>query len=58
MLLPLFANGWNVIIPKHIAEKDPVNALKTTVIGTGPFRLKEPPTSSLWKYERNPDYFN
>jgi peptide/nickel transport system substrate-binding protein len=57
MLLPLFANGWNVIIPKHIAEKDPVNALKTTVIGTGPFRLKEPPTSSLWKYERNPDYF-
>src|SRR5712692_2787606 len=57
MLLPLFANGWNVIIPKHIAEKDPVTALKTTVIGTGPFRLKEPPTSSLWKYERNPDYF-
>ena len=55
LLLPLFANGWNVIIPKHIAEKDPVNALKTTVIGTGPFRLKEPPTSSLWKYERNPD---
>ena len=57
LLLPLFANGWNVIIPKHIAEKDPVNALKTTVIGTGPFRLKEPPTSSLWKYERNNDYF-
>jgi peptide/nickel transport system substrate-binding protein len=57
LLLPLFANGWNVIIPKHIAEKDPVNALKTTVIGTGPFRLKEPPTSSLWKYERNKDYF-
>jgi len=57
LLLPLFANGHNVIIPKHIAEKDPVNALKTTVIGTGPFRLKEPPTSSLWKYERNPDYF-
>ena len=57
LLLPIFANGWNVMIPKYIAEKDPVNALKTTVIGTGPFRLKEPPTSSLWKYERNPDYF-
>lgn len=57
LLLPLFANGWSTIIPKHIAEKDPVNALKTTVIGTGPFRLKEPPTSSLWKYERNPHYF-
>src|SRR6266567_7938145 len=57
LLLPLFANGWSTIIPKHIAEKDPVNALKTRVIGTGPFRLKEPPTSSLWKYERNPEYF-
>src|SRR6516162_1770095 len=57
LLLPLFANGHNVIIPKNIAGKDPVNALKTTVIGTGPFRLKEPPTSSLWKYERNPEYF-
>ncbi len=57
LLLPLFANGWNVIVPKHIAEKDPVNSLKTTVIGTGPFKLKEPPTTTLWKYERNPDYF-
>ena len=57
LLLPLFANGWNVIIPKHVSEKDPVNALKTTVVGTGPFRLKEPPTQSLWKYERNPEYF-
>src|SRR5262249_48704881 len=57
LLLPLFANGWSVIIPKHITEKDPVNALKTTIIGTGPFRLKEPPTQSLWQYERNPDYF-
>ncbi len=57
MLLSLFANGWNMIIPKHIVEKDPVNALKTAVIGTGPFRLKEPPTTTLWKYERNQDYF-
>src|SRR5437773_1310772 len=57
MLLSLFANGWNMIIPKHISEKDPVNALKTQVIGTGPFRLKEPPTTTLVKYERNPDYF-
>jgi peptide/nickel transport system substrate-binding protein len=57
MLLALFANGWNMIIPKHIVEKDPVNALKTQVVGTGPFKLKEPPTSTLWKYERNPEYF-
>ena len=57
LLLALFANGWNVIIPKHVVEKDPVNALKTQVIGTGPFKLKEPPTTTLWQYERNPDYF-
>jgi peptide/nickel transport system substrate-binding protein len=57
LLLSLFANGHNMIIPKHIVEKDPVNALKTTVIGTGPFRLKDPPTTALWRYERNPDYF-
>jgi peptide/nickel transport system substrate-binding protein len=57
LLLTIFSSGWNTIIPKHIVEKDPVNALKTKVIGTGPFRLKEPPTTSLWKYERNPDYF-
>jgi peptide/nickel transport system substrate-binding protein len=57
LLLPIFANGWSVIMPKHILEKDPVNGLKTTVVGTGPFKLKEPPTTTLWKYERNPDYF-
>ncbi|MBM3226222.1 MAG: ABC transporter substrate-binding protein, partial [Candidatus Tectomicrobia bacterium] len=57
LLLDLFANGHNAIIPKHIVEKDPVNALKTQVIGTGPFRLKETPTTTLWRYERNPDYF-
>ena len=50
LLLPLFANGHNMIIPKHIVEPDPVNALKTRVIGTGPFKLKEPPTTTLWKY--------
>ena len=57
LLLDLFANGHNAIIPKHIVEKDPVNALKNQVVGTGPFRLKGPPTTTLWKYERNPDYF-
>ncbi|MDH3600316.1 MAG: ABC transporter substrate-binding protein, partial [Candidatus Tectomicrobia bacterium] len=57
LLLDLFANGHNAIIPKHIVEKDPVNALKTQIIGTGPFRIKGSPTESLWEYERNPDYF-
>lgn len=57
LLLDLFANGHNAIIPKHIVEKDPVSALKTQIIGTGPYRIKGSPTESLWQYERNPDYF-
>ncbi len=57
LLVPLFSNGWNGIIPKHISEIDPVNAMMTQVVGTGPFRLMEPPTTTLWRYERNPDYF-
>ncbi len=58
LLVPLFSNGWNGIIPKHVSEVDPVNAMMTQVIGTGPFRLMEPPTTTLWRYERNPDYFD
>ena len=57
LLVPLFSNGWNAIIPKHISEVDPVNALMTQVVGTGAFRLVEPPTTTLWRYERNPDYW-
>jgi peptide/nickel transport system substrate-binding protein len=57
LLVPLFSNGWNAIIPKHISEVDPVNAMMTQVVGTGAFRLREPPTTTLWRYERNPDYF-
>src|SRR5438132_12985295 len=33
MLLSLFANGWNMIIPKHISEKYPFNALKSRLSG-------------------------
>ena len=57
LLVPLFSNGWNAIIPKHISEADPVNAMMTQVVGTGAFRLIEQPTTTLWRYERNPDYF-
>ena len=57
LLVPLFSNGWNAIIPKHISEVDPVNAMMTQVVGTGAFRLIEQPSTTLWRYERNPDYF-
>ncbi len=58
LLVPLFSNGWNAIIPKHISEVDPVNAMMTQVVGTGAFRLMEPPTTTVWRYERNPVYFD
>ena len=54
LVLAVFSNGWQGIIPKHIVEPDPVNALKTTAIGTGPFRLRSEPDTLLWEYERNP----
>jgi peptide/nickel transport system substrate-binding protein len=57
LLVPLFSNGWNAIIPKHISEVDPVNAMMTQVVGTGAFKLREPPTTTLWLYDRNPEYF-
>ncbi len=57
LLLPLFANGWSHIVARHFVEPDPVGALKTAVMGTGAFKLIEEPTSTLWRYERNPDYF-
>ena len=57
LLVPLFSNGWNGIIPKHVSEVDPVNAMMTQVVGTGPFRLSGTPSTTLWLYERNPDYF-
>lgn len=59
LLLQIFTDGYASIIPKHISEKDPLNALKEAKlpIGTGPFRLMEPPTTTLWRYERNPEYF-
>ena len=57
LLFPLLANGNNGIIPKHISEVDPINALVNRLVGTGAFRLVGTPSSTLWEYERNPDYF-
>ena len=57
LLVPLVANGWQAIIPKHISEVDPVNAMMTQVVGTGAFRLIETPSSTLWRFEKNPEYW-
>ena len=57
LITTLFANGWLGMYAKHLLDEDPVGAMKTQVMGTGAFRLKEKPSSTLWQYERNPDYF-
>jgi peptide/nickel transport system substrate-binding protein len=58
-LLAILSDAYSSIIPKHISEKDPLNALKEQLksIGTGPYFVTEEPTTLLWKYERNPNYF-
>jgi peptide/nickel transport system substrate-binding protein len=58
-VLKLVSSLYASIIPKHLSEKDPLNALKNDKqpIGTGPFRMTEPASTVLFKYERNPEYF-
>jgi peptide/nickel transport system substrate-binding protein len=37
MLLSLFANGHNAMIPQHLVEKDPINALRPRWSAPAPF---------------------
>ena len=59
LIFKIFTNTYASVMPKHVIEADPVNGLKTEKIpaGTGPFRVTKEPTTVLWTYERNPDYF-
>ena len=55
----ILSDAYASIIPAHISEKDPLNALREdpAPMGTGPFRLAAEPDGNVWRYERNPDYF-
>ena len=59
LVLLLFGAVTASILPRHIGEADPLNGIwqMRQPIGTGPFSLTEEPTTQLWKYERNPNYF-
>jgi len=47
------ANGWMVVLPKHILEKGPMTDV---IVGTGPFKLKEYKRGVSIELVRNPDY--
>jgi peptide/nickel transport system substrate-binding protein len=52
-LLANLASGWMIIMPKHILEKGPMT---DTIVGTGPFKLKENKRGVSIELVRNPDY--
>ncbi|MBI4307884.1 MAG: ABC transporter substrate-binding protein [Chloroflexi bacterium] len=53
-LLALLASGFSVVYPAHV---QPVDRLRTQIMGTGPFRFKEYSPGEMLTYERNRDYF-
>jgi peptide/nickel transport system substrate-binding protein len=52
-LLLLLASGYSPIYPAHV----PLADLKTTCVGTGPFKLKDYRPGEFVEYVKNPDYF-
>ncbi len=53
--IPVIANGYNPVMPKHII--DAKGDMKNDVVGTGPFKLKRYQTGVAVELEKNPDYF-
>src|SRR5882724_1652336 len=52
-LLLMLASGYSPIYPAHV----PLADLKTTCVGTGPYKLKEYRPGEFVEYVKNPDYF-
>src|SRR5205814_648856 len=52
-LLLLLASGYSPIYPAHV----PIADLKTTCVGTGPYKLKDYRPGEFVEYVRNPNYF-
>ncbi len=55
--IPSVASAWCRIAPKHILERDKDLNQAKSIIGTGPFKLKDYKRGSIIEWERNPDYF-
>jgi peptide/nickel transport system substrate-binding protein len=52
-LLMMLASGYSPVYPAHI----PPAQLRTTCVGTGPFRMKEHRPGEILELEKNPNYF-
>jgi ABC-type transport system substrate-binding protein len=52
--LPNLGSSYALITPKEVVERD--GDLKKTLIGTGPFILKDHTPKTSLTYERNPDF--
>jgi len=55
--IPSIASAWCRIAPKHVLERDKNLNQAKSIIGTGPFKLKDYKRGSIIEWERNPDYF-
>lgn len=53
--MPVIAQGWMVVMPKHVIEAK--GDMKNDVVGTGPFKLKRYQSGIALELEKNPDYF-
>jgi peptide/nickel transport system substrate-binding protein len=54
-ILGALAQGWLVILPKHVMEAK--GDMKKVVVGTGPFKFKKYTRGTSYEVVRNPDYF-
>lgn len=53
--IPTIANGWMVIMPKHVIQAK--GHMKSDVVGTGPFKFVKYTRGVSVEWTRNPDYF-
>ncbi|MBI2910355.1 MAG: ABC transporter substrate-binding protein [Chloroflexi bacterium] len=54
-LLSVLALAWNGIVPKHVIEEK--GNMKTSVVGTGPFKFKGYSPGVSFEVVKNEDYF-
>jgi peptide/nickel transport system substrate-binding protein len=54
-ILGALAQGWLVILPKHVMEAK--GDMKKVVVGTGPFKFKKYTRGTSYEVVKNPDYF-